>query len=206
MSRRALLALALLAGLASCENNDDEAAAPEPMLDRGADPFVFATAAPDAYLRVDRMGGPVTATVLLPTSEKDRFNAGNPPDDGDYSGFIVRTLDELHFELDDDLAALDLAPCAIDVCVRQAGPKVVPDVLRLKLGQPDGFPNGRRLEDSVVDRIVAIALLDLSTPGNCRGQPCTVDSLVQIPVNPIANDIPLLADFPYLGLPHPPPP
>jgi hypothetical protein len=201
---RAALPL-LLAALAGCSvfEDDDRAAAAEPMLDRGADPFVFSTEPPAAYARVDRMGAPVVATVLLPTSEKDRFNRGDPIDDGDYSEFVVPTLERLHFELDDDLAGLGLATCAVDVCVRQAVPMVVPDVLRLTLARADGFPNGRRLEDSVVDRIVAVALLDLDTPGDCMGTPCTVDSFVAVPVNPVANDLAFLPDFPYLAPPQP---
>jgi hypothetical protein len=183
------------------EGDDHKAA--EPMLDRGPNPFVFSTQPPEAYARVDRMGGPVTATVLLPTSEKDRFNGGDPRDDGDYSGFVVGTLQRLHFELDDDLVALGLTPCAVDACVRQAAPKVVPDVLRLRLADPDGFPNGRRIEDSVVDRVLAIALLDIATPGDCMGTPCAVDSFVAIPVNPPANELPFSPTFPYLAPPHP---
>jgi hypothetical protein len=202
MRRAALLLLALT--LSGCDVfEDDDRAAAEPMLDRGADPFVFSTQPPEAYARVDRMGAPVVATVLLPTSQKDRFNGDDPINDGDYSEFVVPTLERLHFELDDDLAALNLATCAVDGCVRQAVPMVVPDVLRLRLAQADGFPNGRRLEDSVVDRIIAVALLDIDTPGDCMGTSCTVDSFVAIPVNPTANELTFLPDFPYLAPPHP---
>lgn len=200
MIRAALLCCVALACVA-CESDDDRHT--EPMLDRGPNPFVFATQPPAAYARVDRMGGPVTATVLLPTSEKDRFNAGDPNDDGDYSGFIVPTLERLHFELDDDLAGLGFTHCALDGCVRQAAPMVVPDVLHFRLADPDGFPNGRRIEDSVVDRILAVALLDIATPGDCGGNPCAIDSFVQLPVNPTANELAFLPDFPYLAPPHP---
>ena len=200
MIRAALLCCATLA-CAACESDDKKRS--EPTLDRGADPFVFSTQAPAAYARVDRMGAPVVATVLLPTSEKDRFNGDDPINDGDYSEFVVPTLERLHFELDDDLGGLALTPCAIDGCVRQAVPMVVPDVLRLALASPDGFPNGRRLEDSVVDRIIAIALLDIGTPGDCQGNACTIDSFVQIPINPTANELAFQPDFPYLAPPHP---
>jgi hypothetical protein len=195
----------LMLALAGCSlfEGDDQKDAAEPMLDRGPNPFVFSTQPLEAYARVDRMGAPVVATILLPTSEKDRFNQDDPINDGDYSEFVVPTLERLHFELDDDLVALALTPCAVDDCVRQAVPMVVPDVLHLKLADPDGFPNGRRIEDSVVDRILAIALLDSSTPGACGGTPCTVDSLVAIPVNPPANELTFLPDFPYLAPPHP---
>jgi hypothetical protein len=198
---RALLPALLLA---AC-GGDDGAAPTATEMPRGADPFVFSTTTPDAYVQVDRMGAPVVATVLLPRSQKDNFNHGVPADDGDFAQFAVPTLHELHFELDHALRDLGFTPCEVDVCVRQAAPKVFPDVLHLRLADPDGFPNGRRLEDSVVDRVLAIALLDVTTPGDCRGTPCTVDSLVEFGLNPSVNDEPLLADFPYLGLPHPPP-
>ena len=61
----------------------------------------------------------------------------------------------------------------------QAVPLIIPDMLHLDLGQPDGFPNGRNFSDSVVDRVVAVVLLDISTPGQCNGAPCTVDTLVK---------------------------
>ncbi len=203
MIRAALLALGL--ALAGCDvfEDEDKANPPEPMLDRGADPFVFSTTPPEGYARVDRTGAPVVATVLLPTSQRNRFNEDDPVNDGDYSEFVVPTLERLHFELDDDLVALGLTPCAVDGCVRQAVPMVVPDVLHLTLAQSDGFPNGRRLEDSVVDRIIAVALLDIETPGDCTGAPCTVDSFVEIPINPTANELAFLPDFPYLAPPHP---
>jgi hypothetical protein len=197
--RSAPLAIVLLAALlAACGGGGGKA----PADDRGADPYAFSREPLAAYRQVDRMGAPVVATVLLPTSQKDNFNEGNPEDDGDFAPFVVKSLAQLHFELDDDLIALDMTPCAVDICTRQAVPKIVPDVLRLRLDQPDGFPNGRRLQDSVVDRILAIALLDLSTPGDCRGEPCAFDSFVRLPLNPPANDAAFLADFPYLAPPQ----
>lgn len=204
MKRAAQLAcMTLVAACSSGGGGGGGGSHVEPMLDRGPDPFVFSTQPEEAYARVDRMGAPVVATVLLPTSQKDRFNQDDPVNDGDYSEYVVPTLERLHFELDDDLVGLGLTPCAVDVCVRQAVPMVVPDVLLLTLAQPDGFPNGRRLEDSVVDRVIAFALLDIATPGDCQGVPCTIDSFVNIPVNPTANEVPLLPDFPYLAPPHP---
>lgn len=210
MNARSLWFAALLT-LAACgggggDGGDDngEGALPEP--DRGSDPFQFSKADPATYARVDRMGAPVVATVLLPTAQKDRFNAGDPEDDGDFAEFMIPTLDRLHFELDDALRAAGFTPCAVDVCARQAVPNIIPDVLRLRLDQRDGFPNGRRLEDSVVDRILAVALLDLTNASaRCAGKACTIDSLVQLPLNPAFNEEPYELAFPYLGLPHPPP-
>lgn len=205
---RTVLLLALAVPLAAC-HDDDRAGAPtlpDTVQDRGADPFVFRTEGYEAYVRVDRMGVAAVATLVLPAgATRDQFNAGEPADDGDYSGPIVTRLNKIHFELDDDLQAAGLTPCAIDLCVQQAVPGIVPDVIHLKPALPDGFPNGRTLSDPVVDRLVAIALLDLITPGDCNGVPCTVSTFADLPLNPPANEIPLLPDFPYFALPHPPP-
>ncbi|MGH2828890.1 MAG: hypothetical protein ACRDJM_00245 [Actinomycetota bacterium] len=211
MSRIALtLALAALA--AGCRHDDDSGAGaapplPDTVMDRGTDPFVFRTDSPEAYVRVDRMGVAAVATLVLPAgATRDQFNFGEPQDDGNFSGQIVPRLNKIHFELDDDLVAAGLAPCPLDVCIQQAVPGIVPDVIHLTLAEPDGFPNARTLDDPVVDRLVAIALLDLTTPGDCNGAPCTVSTFEDLPLNPPANEVPLLPDFPYFGLPHPPPP
>lgn len=205
--RALAVAAALLGG---CENDDGAPVAallPDTVQDRGADPFLFRTEAPEAYVRVDRMGVAAVATLVLPGgAPRDQFNFGEPADDGDYSGLIVPRLNKIHFELDDDLAAAGLTPCALDLCVQQAVPGIVPDVIRLELAAADAFPNGRTLADPVVDRLVAIALLDLTTPGDCNGAPCSVSTFANLPLNPPANELPLLPDFPYFAQPHPPPP
>jgi hypothetical protein len=203
------LALLLLGALLGACGDDDAppATLPVTLVDRGADPFVFRTEAPEAYLRIDRMGVAAVATLVLPAgATRDQFNFGEPADDGDYSGLIVPRLDKIHFELDDDLQAAGLTPCALDACIRQAVPGIVPDVIRLKRALPDAFPNGRTFADPVVDRLVAIALLDLATPGQCGNDPCTVSTFENLPLNPPANELTLPADFPYLAPPHPPPP
>lgn len=203
----ALVAAALLGG---CHDDDAAPAAavlPDTVQDRGADPFLFRADPYEAYVRVDRMGVAAVATLVLPAgTTRDRFNFGEPGDDGDYSGQIVTRLNKIHFELDDDLLASGLTPCAIDVCIRQAVPGIVPDVIHLAPAQPDAFPNGRTLADPVVDRLVAIALLDLTAPGDCNGASCTVSTFEDLPLNPPANELALLPDFPYFALPHPPPP
>jgi len=178
--------------------------------------FVFSTAPPSAYARVDRMGGPVTATVLITPAHKDLFNSTDPINDGDYAAEEINTVRTLHFQLDPQLKAAGLASCArtcdqkvsacdVSICVSQAVNLIIPDMLHLDLDKPDGFPNGRTFADSVVDRVVALALLDVSTPGQCNGAPCTGDTLVNLPLDPTTNDKPLPADFPYLADPFPPP-
>lgn len=167
--------------------------------------FSFQTMPLSAYARVDRMGQPVVATVLLHTEDKDHFNGTEPAQDGDFSELMLERLEELHVGLDDAIIAKGLTPCALDVCARQVVSKIIPDTLQLDLSQPDGFPNGRRFEDITVDRILSMALLDTTTPGDCIGRPCDVHSFERAPTNPVQNESPFLAQFPYLAPPHPAP-
>ncbi|WP_293679347.1 DUF4331 family protein [uncultured Phenylobacterium sp.] len=71
---------------------------------------------------------------------------------------------------------------------------VVPDTIKVDLRQPSGFPNGRRLTDSVIDTELAWILLDLTKH--------PADTLTKLPLGPQANDVPFLADFPYLAPPN----
>jgi hypothetical protein len=75
---------------------------------------------------------------------------------------------------------------------------VVPDVIRLDLSQPAGFPNGRRYLDPVIDITLAAIFLDL------RKHSAT--TFAAIPVNPNGVDQPLTAGFPFLAPPFGTPP
>jgi hypothetical protein len=75
---------------------------------------------------------------------------------------------------------------------------VVPDTITVNLSQPSGFPNGRRLQDPVIDITLAVIFLDMSKHG-----PST---FVNLPLNPPANDRPFRTQFPYLALPQGTPP
>lgn len=79
---------------------------------------------------------------------------------------------------------------------------IVPDTLTVDLTKPSGFPNGRDLEDPVVDLTLGVLLLDLTEH--------TADTFARVPVNPDMNDVPLRDSFPYFapanGNPPIPPP
>lgn len=206
MSRRWWIGVVCAAGLlAGCGGGGGGADGTPPLPEPVPGSFSFETADKSAYLRVDRMGQPVVATVLLKTADKDAFNSTDPAEDADYSSLMLERLRELHTGLDDALIAKGITPCALDVCTRQVVNKIIPDTLQLDLSQPDGFPNGRRFEDITVDRILSMALADTTTPGDCNGRPCTVQAFELLPSNPTRNESPFLAQFPYLAPPHPPP-
>lgn len=71
---------------------------------------------------------------------------------------------------------------------------VVPDTLKIDFSQPSGFPNGRRIVDSVIDIELAWLFLDLTKHPS--------DTLTKLPLGPQANDIAFRPDFPYLAAPQ----
>ena len=94
----------------------------------------------------------------------------------------------------------DVSPCLNQTVVpgiTTAG-LVVPDVIKINLAAPAGFPNGRQLADPVIDVTLAALFLDLSVHS-----PTT---LAAVPVNPPANDLPFSATFPFLAAPQGTPP
>jgi hypothetical protein len=67
---------------------------------------------------------------------------------------------------------------------------VVPDVMIYNTAAAAGFPNGRRLDDDVVDLVYAV-------------DPTLVQGVVNTDAPfPSANDKPFLPQFPYLAAPH----
>lgn len=75
---------------------------------------------------------------------------------------------------------------------------VIPDVLTIDFSLPSKFPNGRALPDSVVDRILAMLFLNLKVH--------SIDTFVNLPLNPPTNDRPFRTAFPYFALPQGNPP
>ena len=68
----------------------------------------------------------------------------------DFAARFPALAPELHDALDDDLVAAGLTACLPADCVTQAAPLVVPDTIKMDLGSPAGFPNGRLLTDPVL--------------------------------------------------------
>jgi len=75
---------------------------------------------------------------------------------------------------------------------------VIPDTIKLDLSRPAGFPNGRRLPDQVIDITLAVLFLDVNAPGQSAAS--------LLGVNPVANDVPFLASFPFVAPPQGTPP
>lgn len=65
------------------------------------------------------------------------------------------------------------------------------DSVRYEFDRAPGFPNGRRLQDPVIDLTLAYLFVDLSRHD--------LDSVAKLAVNPPANDKPFLPNFPYVA-------
>jgi Domain of unknown function (DUF4331) len=167
------------------------------------------------YVQVSRLGNPLVNEVVIPLGKKDQFNRTTPDEDAArYGKFVLQPelaaiLNALFNvgapetdRTDIVQALLQGIPDLNQHSGKHAGDAV--DTLKLNLGVPPtedpdrfgviggdnaGFPNGRRLEDDVVDielQVVAGILVD----------------------NPVAlgdgvdkNDKPFLSSFPYLAAP-----
>jgi len=77
---------------------------------------------------------------------------------------------------------------------------IIPDTLKLDLARPSGFPNGRDLDDPVVDILLAMLLLDLNVSGQ------STLTFANLPLNPPGNDRPFTTTFPFLAPPQGSPP
>lgn len=178
-------------------------------------------------VRVDRMGMPAVATALISSGMKNAYNDGNPSNDAalDFAVDALTTLGGLHTALDDDLTTAGLAPCSMmdtvmlpgipvpvpECAAQEVAPGVpvvsliVPDTLRVNPAMPTGFPNGRDLDDPVIDVTLAVILLDLTSTDGCGGGACTPATLATLPLNPSANATgEILTTFPYFGEPAAP--
>lgn len=127
-----------------------------------------------SFEQVERMGNPAISTALIPSDLKDKFNVGLPKNDArDFAAEIVASLQNTFGTNQTNIGIL--APIA------------VPDTLKFDLDQPDGYPNGRRLQDDVIDTL--LFFIFNQTP---------VSDFVD------TNDIHFADMFPFVGAPHQP--
>jgi hypothetical protein len=164
-------------------------------------------------VQVSRLGNPLVNEVIVPAGDKDRFNRTKPHKDAaNYGAYVLepelaRILNALF-----DIGAPETNRDDIVLAVLQGIPglnqqrsKPLPvDTLKLNLGVPPaatpnrfgvlagdlaGFPNGRRLEDDVVDIELQVVA------GFLKGNKVPLGDGVD------RNDKPFLPTFPYLAAP-----
>ncbi len=185
------------------------------------DAFIFLEDAPDAYTQIDRHGAVEAGTAGILGAEglgldegsdvsiRDDYNASNPEEDiaGMWVPQIGASVAFFHDALDADLTLLSLDVATDEETIAQAAPVVVPDTIKYDPSEPTGYPNGRALEDQVVDITLAAVLLDLANPSQSLRTFADLDLDADDPdnvtgLNPPANDVEFADEFPYLAPPH----
>lgn len=160
---------------------------PTTWLTDGDDPVVKVWAeTTDADGRVDRMGKPAIATVLIDDGNEDAFNATRPHQDvKKWSAEVSANLQALS-GLDGDGYDQSTADFVTSL--------LLPDVLTLdttsSAGFVDGPLNGRQPHEDVIDFELAVVTGLFDAGGN--GPVLTTDCVD-------ANNVPYPADFPYLA-------
>jgi Domain of unknown function (DUF4331) len=189
------------------------------------------------WIQVSRLGNPLVNEAVIPLVDKNRFNATRvaPNSDNPFANYVLNPeLARLLVALGIDPAApttnrQDLATVfltGVPGINKPAGTVSPVEVLRLNMatpastadpntvnrlgvlgGQLDGFSNGRRLADDVLDiEVLAVAGIlcqtgsPLAGPTPCRTTP--VNTALGDGVN--GNDLPFKTSFPYLADPQAP--
>jgi hypothetical protein len=171
------------------------------------------------WVQVSRLGLPLVNEVVIPLGLKDRFNASDPVDDRQFASFVLnpepaRLIPVLYPGVAvppaprNDLAAIFLTgipglnqpahvtPSEMLRLNMAIPPSASPNPLGLLAGQLDGFPNGRRLGDDVVDiEIRALAGATPFTPAFNRAPNNQLGDGVN------QNDKSFLSTFPYVAHP-----
>lgn len=178
-----------------------------------------------AWVQVSRLAMPLVNELVIPLKDKDVWNNSHPKDDTQFLSYVqdpepARILTALFGPNGLNPVGLQVpaAPRADFVQVFLTGvpglnEKGVPcEYLRLNMaiaptpvgqrdrmgvlaGQLDGYPNGRRLEDDVVDISLQVSAGVLLQGFNMAPNNQLGDTVTQ-------NDEPFLTTFPYVAPPH----
>lgn len=175
------------------------------------------------WVQISRLGMPLVNEVVIPLGQKDKFNASHPVYDAQFGNSVVdpelaKLIPVLYPGVNtppaprNDLVAIFLTgvkdlnqpanvkPSEMIRLNTAIKPKVndpnKQNRLGLLAGETDGFPNGRRLVDDVVD---------ISLRAVAGGTPFTPQFNIA-PNNALtdgvdANDMPFLTRFPYVAAP-----
>ena len=163
------------------------------------------------YRRVSRLGSPLVNEVVIPLKDKDKFNASRPAGDAQFLNYVTmpslpKVVEKVYGIKAPAEPRNDLVQVFLTGVPGLNQPKnVTPgEMLRLNLtpfanqkfsrlgvigGDNNGYPNGRRLEDDVID--ISLQVVE----GELVGSPNDLGDGVD------ANDKPFLQSFPYVALP-----
>jgi hypothetical protein len=162
---------------------------------------------------VSRLGQPLVNEVVIPYQVKDTFNALRPKDDAAALPFVtepelaalLKNVCGVNAPLTDRDDLVQVFLTGVPGINNPKGKGAPSEMLRLNTrwqagqtfsrlgvlgGDRNGFPNGRRLQDDVLD--IALQVVG----GELKGNPNDLGDGVD------RNDSAFASTFPYLGLPH----
>ena len=169
------LMMALSLVLVACANDDDD--------DGGG--------SSSSTTQVDRMAIPGLNTALISTALKDNFNQGDPTTDtANFGGEVTTNITNLRSAVN-GIAGFP-AEDSPGITPAQLTAVIIPDVVTIDFANPVQFPNGRQLDDDVMDAVLGLVLN--------RGDPLGAGA--GIPDNINANDVAFLGTFPYMAAPQ----
>jgi hypothetical protein len=164
------------------------------------------------FVQVSRLGMPLVNEVVLPIAQKDKWNGSSPTDDAQFLSYVtspeVPTLLNLIYGVPapatprNDLVQVFLTgvpglnqpsgvkPSEMLRLNTDVLPSANPARLGVLAGDTQGFPNGRRLTDDVLDITVQVAA------GALVGSKFPFSDGVD------KNDVAFRTTFPYLANPH----
>ncbi|MEA3214188.1 MAG: hypothetical protein QOJ19_344 [Acidimicrobiia bacterium] len=175
------------------------------------------------WVEVSRLGMPLVNEVVIPLGQKDKFNASEPEDDAQFGQFVLdpepsRLIPVLYPGVNvppaprADIAAIFLTGIdgvnkpdnvqpaemiRLNYAIKptQTDPNKQ-NRLGLLAGDNDGFPNGRRLVDDVVD--IELRALAGGTPFTPEFNKAPNNILTD---GVDRSDVPFLSNFPYVAPP-----
>lgn len=166
------------------------------------------------WVQVSRLGNPLINEVVIPTDDKDQWNRLSPNQDKRFAGYytdpiLAAVINKLYPGLNvpehnrNDLVQVLLtgipglnstgSTLADELRVNLSTPVTAPDkVSRLGVvgGDVQGWPNGRRLGDDVID------IAERAVGGVLKGNNLPLGDGVD------GDDLPLLSTFPYVADPQ----
>jgi hypothetical protein len=162
------------------------------------------------YVQVSRLGNPLVNEVIIPTARKDHWNRSRPHLDAQFAKYytspiLAKVINALYGLGVQETNRADLVAVLLTGVpgLNFTGPTQA-DLLRINLGIAPtaavgggnrlgvvggdlaGFPNGRRLEDDVID------IAERAVGGVLIGKNLPLGDGVN------ANDVPFVASFPYV--------
>lgn len=182
----------------------------------------------EAYVQVDRVGLPRTAHLLI--EDHQTYNTATPVEDADamFRDEIDASMARYHRNggIVPELQDLGYETCDLTLeCNRQVYTYVIPDVIAFDFAdsEPQGFPNGRLLDDRAIDMTFVILWLDINNrllEGNEDVSGHFLDAFFDlgavsaetagetdgpsgpVSLNPAQNDLEFPGEFPYLAPAH----